>query len=139
MRWKQILLMLFIVAILAVNPLFYGCTNSVSQNSSLEDRIIGKWQLVEYTGDDLNLQAGETLQYEFIKGGNLIASGQHKDSIFGKLKPFSVAGNYEFIDHNRIRFDSGTGNAEIDTVAISGNEMVLTDPNGVVAKFRKIQ
>lgn len=129
-RWRQFLFLLSLS--LATSIMLGGCT---AWNTSMEDEIIGKWELV--SGGDL--KSGETLQFEFLKGGNVIATGKDWDSFSGKVNPASITGNYEFIDDNRIRFDFGGVNAEIDTVSISGNEMVLTDPKGAVSKFRKIQ
>lgn len=129
-RWRQFLFLLSLS--LATSIMLGGCT---AWNTSMEDAIIGKWELV--SGGDL--KSGETLQFEFLKGGNVIATGKDWDSFSGKVNPASITGNYEFIDDNRIRFDFGGVNAEIDTVSISGNEMVLTDPKGAVSKFRKIQ
>jgi len=87
-------------------------------SSKPQDAIIGKWLLI---GGD------ETI--EFFKDGTVsIVKG--KDA---------MAGNYKFIDKDRLRLDLGGFGAiagpAVIRVSISGDELTLTDPAGGVSRY----
>lgn len=48
------------------------------------------------------------------------------------------AGKFEFLDNNRLRIDyGGSIGAMIFQVSIKKNELVFTEPNGTISKFKK--
>jgi len=106
---------LIIIAILLAPNLI----TSPAGAASIETAILGKWQ-----------EVGGITQMEFLEGGYILA-------VAGRQQ---LSGKYEFLNKNRLRIDYG-GNvgAMIFEVSISGDEVVMTEPNGKVSKFKKIK
>ena len=91
-----------------------------SEKTSQPNAIIGEWQEV----------GGTLSRMVFLKDGYLtVAAGKQQ-----------LAGRYKFLDKNRLLIDYG-GNvgSMIFEVSISGDELVLTEPNGNVSKFKRVK
>ena len=92
----------------------------VSCSSKPEDAIIGKWS--EIDGD-------RTM--ELFKDGTITVADT----------PMNMAGKYTFVDRDRIKVELGGLGAlagpYVATVAISGDELTWTMPDGDVSKYRR--
>lgn len=101
------------VAVLIAASHFSSC-------SKPENAIVGKWQEVDGTENA-----------EFFKDGtvSLVDNGM------------SLAGNYKFIENDRLRVDLGGVGALIGPmifkVEVSRNELTLTDSKGKVTTYRR--
>ena len=114
---------------LPISVLAIGCVASpnedttsqvsiASSSPSLEDLIIGKWEMT--SGGDL--PPGSSLIYEFQTDGNAIIT-RTKSEINPNVKQSQSTKKYEFIDEKRIQLDDGSGRIETNIVTISGKEM----------------
>ncbi|MDI6891238.1 MAG: hypothetical protein QMC83_09950 [Thermodesulfovibrionales bacterium] len=90
-----------------------------------EKAIIGKWEQYDPKGN-------ETL--EFFKDGTV--------STFHESFGFSVAGDYRFIDNKHVRINLGGLWALVGPivckVSVSGNNLILTMPDGEVEKYWRV-
>lgn len=88
----------------------------------LHKAIIGKWQEVDGT---------ETI--EFIRGGTVTL-------LDGKM---SVSGTYEFVDKNRVKIEMGglfsLMGAQVCTVSVTGDHMLLVMPDGDKTTYRRVR
>jgi hypothetical protein len=50
----------------------------------------------------------------------------------------ALTAHYEFIDPKHIKIDMGSFGALVNKIAISKNELTLTNPDGVVKTYRKV-
>lgn len=86
-----------------------------------QKNIVGKWQ---------DVQGTESM--EFFKDGTVTA----------KAGGMSLGGKYSFVDDERIKIELGGMGAlagpTIAKVAISGNELTLTDENDKPTKYRRV-
>lgn len=93
--------------------LFASCSSSANS-------IAGKWEEV----------GGTHARMEFLKDGNVIAVAGRKQ----------LTGRYEFLDKNRLRIDyGGRIGAMVFQVSIAEDELVLTEPNGDISKFKRVK
>lgn len=94
----------------------------ISCSSNLESQIIGKWKEIDGT---------ETI--EFFKDGTV--------SVVDEDMP--MGGDYKFVDDGHLRIELGGLGALVGpmvfTVSISKNELSLTDANGKVSKYRRVE
>ncbi|MDD5037089.1 MAG: hypothetical protein PHE55_20370 [Methylococcaceae bacterium] len=85
-----------------------------------EDEIVGKWN-----------EADSTAIMEFFKDGTFTVA----------IQGMSVAGNYKFLDKDRIRIDLGGQGALkgplVAKFSISGNELTWTMPGGKPSIYRR--
>lgn len=83
-----------------------------SQNS-----IVGKWKDVE-----------KAQTVEFSKEGSLSISGEG----------FSMTGQYQLIEEGRVKIDFTGGLSSTLSVKVTGDELSMTDPNGVVSRYKRV-
>ena len=88
----------------------------------LRTAIVGKWQEVDGT---------ETI--EFIRGGTVMILDEGR----------SISGAYEFVDKNRIKVEFGglysLAGAQVCTVSVTGNHMMLVMPDGDKSTYRRVR
>jgi hypothetical protein len=84
--------------------------------SKSQDPIVGKWQDVE-----------KAQIVEFSKDKKLSVSG----------KGFSMTGSYEITD-GRVKVDFEGGLSTTLTVNITGDELAITDQNGVISRYKRV-
>ena len=92
----------------------------VSCSSKPEDAIVGKWS-----------EIGGTETLELFKEGTIVSANESKN----------MTGKYTFIDKDRVKFEfdmawAGTFKT-VYAVAISGNELTLTDSDGDPTKYKR--
>lgn len=91
-------------------------------SSNAKNAILGKWEETDGT---------ETI--EFFRDGtvNIVDKGR------------LIAGGYRFIDDDRLRLDLGglgaLAGSMILKVSVSGNELILTNPQGEVSRYRRME
>jgi len=93
----------------------------ISCSSKPEDACLGKWS----TDDG-------SAKLEVFKDGSITIAERGNS----KGKYLLVGGKYSFPEKNKIAIDLD-GNKTVITIAVAGNEMTWTYPNGEVLKYKR--
>ena len=91
-----------------------------------KDLIVGRWRLLE--------QKDEVV-IEFKKDGSLKFSAQSKD------QKFEITGKYRVLDEDNLEVEKtfqGKTEKEKFKLAVTREELKLTDPKGTVDKFKRL-
>ena len=100
------------ISVVVLATMIAGACSFKSQNP-----IVGKWKDVE-----------KAQTVEFSKEGSLSISGDG----------FSMTGQYQLIDEGRVKIDLTGGLSATLSVKITGDELSMTDPNGVVSRYKRV-
>lgn len=107
---------------LVLSIFVFSSVISCSEAAGLKSQILGKWLKV-------GVEVGVTTEssIEFLKDGTVIFV---QESV-------PAAGDYRFVDDNRLRVDLGGGGAMVFEVSINAKtgEMLLKEPNGKAFKY----